>query len=86
MPTSRQWLLNGHPRGRGIEDGDFQFVQTEIGGAGEGELLLKTLYLGFDPAQRKEDQALAVALLAPQSPAAPRARPSPRTLSTSSPR
>ena len=52
MPTSRQWLLNGHPRGRGIEDGDFQLVETEIGAPGDGEILLKTLYLGFDPAQK----------------------------------
>jgi NADPH-dependent curcumin reductase CurA len=52
MPTSRQWLLNGHPRGRGIEDGDFKLVETEVGAPGERELLLKTLYLGFDPAQK----------------------------------
>ena len=54
MPTSRQWLLNGHPRGRGIEDGDFRLVEAEVGAPGEGELLLKTLYLGFDPAQLSE--------------------------------
>lgn len=53
MPiTSRQWLLNGHPRGRGIEDGDFKLVETEVAGPGDGEVLLKTLYLGFDPAQK----------------------------------
>ena len=52
MPTSRQWLLNGHPRGRGIEDGDFQLVETDVGVAGDGQLLLRTLYLGFDPAQK----------------------------------
>ncbi|WP_447952905.1 NADP-dependent oxidoreductase [Sphingopyxis chilensis] len=52
MPTSRQWLLNGHPRGRGIEDGDFQLVETDVGAPGADELLLKTLYLGFDPAQK----------------------------------
>lgn len=52
MPTSRQWLLNGHPRGRGIKEGDFRLVETGIGAPGEGELLLKTLYLGFDPAQK----------------------------------
>lgn len=52
MPTSRQWLLNGHPRGRGIEDGDFQLVETDISAPGDGEILLKTLYLGFDPAQK----------------------------------
>ncbi|MCW0197999.1 NADP-dependent oxidoreductase [Sphingopyxis sp.] len=52
MPTSRQWLLNGHPRGRGIEADDFRLVETDIGAPGAGELLLKTLYLGFDPAQK----------------------------------
>lgn len=52
MPTSRQWLLNGHPRGRGIAADDFRLVETEIGAPGAGELLLKTLYLGFDPAQK----------------------------------
>lgn len=52
MPTSRHWLLNGHPRGRGIEEGDFRLVETEIGTPGDGEMLLKTLYLGFDPAQK----------------------------------
>ena len=52
MPTSRQWLLNGHPRGRGIEDSDFQLVETDIGAPSAGEILLKTLYLGFDPAQK----------------------------------
>ncbi|MGB3805918.1 MAG: NADP-dependent oxidoreductase [Erythrobacter sp.] len=53
MPTTtRQWLLNGHPRGRGIEDGDFKLVETEIADPGKGEMLLQTRYLGFDPAQK----------------------------------
>ncbi len=53
MPTTtRQWLLNGHPRGRGIEDGDFKLAETQITDPGEGEMLLKTHYLGFDPAQK----------------------------------
>ena len=53
MPvTSRQWLLNGHPRGRGIEDGDFKLVETEVADPGTSEVLLKTHYLGFDPAQK----------------------------------
>lgn len=52
MPTTRQWLLNGHPRNRGIEDGDFKLVHTEIGEPGEGQVLLKTRWLGFDPAQK----------------------------------
>ena len=52
MPNARQWLLNGHPRNRGIEDGDFKLVETEIGEPGEGQVLLKTRWLGFDPAQK----------------------------------
>jgi len=52
MPTARQWLLNGHPRNRRIEDGDFKLVETEIGEPGEGQMLLKTRWLGFDPAQK----------------------------------
>ena len=52
MPTARQWLLNGHPRNRGIEDGDFRLVETEIGEPGAGQVLLKTRWLGFDPAQK----------------------------------
>ena len=53
MPTTtRQFLLNAHPRGRGIEDGDFKLVETELDDPGEGELLLKTRWLGFDPAQK----------------------------------
>lgn len=53
MPTTtRQWLLNGHPRGRGIAADDFKLVETDLGDPGEGEMLLKTHYLGFDPAQK----------------------------------
>ena len=53
MPTTtRQWLLNGHPRGRGIQEGDFKLAETEIGDPDDGEMLLKTHYLGFDPAQK----------------------------------
>ncbi|MEL7190391.1 MAG: NADP-dependent oxidoreductase, partial [Pseudomonadota bacterium] len=50
--TTRQWLLNGHPRGRGIEEGDFKLVDTQLPSPGECEMLLKTHYLGFDPAQK----------------------------------
>jgi len=30
MTTTRQWLLNGHPRGRGIAEDDFKLVETEL--------------------------------------------------------
>lgn len=53
MPTTtRQWLLNGHPRGRGIVEDDFKLVETELADPQPGEMLLKTHYLGFDPAQK----------------------------------
>jgi NADPH-dependent curcumin reductase CurA len=52
MTQTRQWLLNAHPRGRGIEDGDFKLVTSELPAPGPGEMLLKTHYLGFDPAQK----------------------------------
>lgn len=52
MSTNRQWLLNGHPNGRPIEDGDFRLVETPMPEPGPGEALAKTLWLGFDPAQK----------------------------------
>ena len=52
MTQSRQWLLNGHPRGRPILDDDLKLVDVDVAAPGPGQMLLKTLYLGFDPAQK----------------------------------
>ena len=53
MPTRTcQWLLNGHPRGRGIEDCDFRLVEAVLPNPRQGEMLVKTCWLGFDPAQK----------------------------------
>ena len=53
MPlTNRQWLINGRPNGRGLIDDDFKWVETPVRGPAEGEVLVKTLYLAFDPAQK----------------------------------
>jgi NADPH-dependent curcumin reductase CurA len=52
MIHTRQWLLNGHPRGRPIADDDLKLVTTELPAPGPGQMLLKTLYMGFDPAQK----------------------------------
>ena len=53
MPTTaRQWLLNAHPRGRGIEDGDFKLVETALPDPAPGEMLIRLRWLGFDPAQK----------------------------------
>lgn len=52
MTQARQWLLNGHPRGRPIADDDLKMVTVDLPEPGPGQMLLKTLYLGFDPAQK----------------------------------
>ena len=52
MTTTRQWRLAAHPRGRPIEDGDLVLETVEIGDPAPGQMLLKTRWLGFDPAQK----------------------------------
>ncbi len=50
--TNRQWLINGRPNGRSLVDADFKLVETPVAQPGEGEVLVRTLYLAFDPAQK----------------------------------
>lgn len=52
MTTTRQWHLAAHPRGRPIADGDLLLETVEIDDPAPGEMLLKTRWLGFDPAQK----------------------------------
>ena len=52
MPVARQWLLAGHPKGCPVEESHFRPATVEVGGPAEGEMLLATRYLGFDPAQK----------------------------------
>ena len=52
MIASRQWLLNGHPRGRQIEEDDLKLVTVDVPDPGAGQMLLKTRWLAFDPAQK----------------------------------
>lgn len=52
MPLARQWLLAGHPRGRRIDARDFRLATVEIAAPADGEMLLATRFLGFDPAQK----------------------------------
>ena len=52
MTKTRQWHLAGHPRGRPIEDGDLVLDTVQIGDPAPGQMLLKTRWLGFDPAQK----------------------------------
>lgn len=50
--TNRQWLINGRPNGRALVDDDFKLVETAAPDPGEGEVLVRNLYLSFDPAQK----------------------------------
>jgi NADPH-dependent curcumin reductase CurA len=52
MTRNRQWLINARPLGRALQDDDFKLVTAETRAPEKGEVLLKTLYLGFDPAQK----------------------------------
>jgi NADPH-dependent curcumin reductase CurA len=48
---NRQWLLARRPHGA-IQDSDFNFVETDAPTPGAGEVLVRTLMLSCDPAQR----------------------------------
>lgn len=52
MTKNRQWLINDRPLGRGLQDGDFKRVETDVPALQSGDVLVRTLYLGFDPAQK----------------------------------
>ena len=50
--THRQWLVADRPIGRELRPGDFQLVEAPVVQPGDGEVLVETLYLAFDPAQK----------------------------------
>lgn len=52
MTRNRQWLINARPIGRSLQKEDFKLVATDACDPGPGEALVRTLYLGFDPAQK----------------------------------
>lgn len=49
---NRQWLIAARPTGRPLKDSDFEWTQKPVRDPQAGEVLLRTLYLGFDPAQK----------------------------------
>ena len=51
MNTNRQWLLAKRPHGMVGRD-NFEYAENPIPTAGEGEVLVRNLYLSFDPTQR----------------------------------
>ena len=48
----RQWLVADRPIGRELRPTDFQLVESPMAQPGDGEVLVETLYLAFDPAQK----------------------------------
>lgn len=51
MSMNRQWRLAARPRGQ-VKESDFSFHEVPVPAPAEGEVLVRTLYLSFDPAQR----------------------------------
>ncbi len=51
MNTNRQWLLSKRPHGMVSED-NFTFQEVPIPRPGAGEVLVRNLFLSFDPTQR----------------------------------
>lgn len=51
MNTNRQWLLAKRPHGMVGKD-NFEYAENPIPVPGDGEVLVRNLYLSFDPTQR----------------------------------
>ncbi len=51
MNTNRQWLLSKRPHGM-VGEENFEYVETPIPEPAEGEVLVRNLFLSFDPTQR----------------------------------
>lgn len=51
MPVNRQWLLASRPEGM-VGPGNFELRETDVPAAGEGEFVVRNLYLSLDPAMR----------------------------------
>src|SRR5580700_10044117 len=49
---NRQWLIAERPNNRSLQATDFTWTTTEARSPGPGEVLLRTLYLSFDPSQK----------------------------------
>lgn len=49
--VNRQWILRRRPQGL-VRPGDLELVESPIGEPGEGEVLVRTVYLSLDPTNR----------------------------------
>ena len=51
MVVNRQWILARRPKGE-VVDGDLELVEAPVPALGEGEVLVRTVYLSVDPTNR----------------------------------
>jgi len=51
MTINRQWVLKTRPVGD-LKDGDLELVDSALPEAGDGEVLIRTVYLSVDPTNR----------------------------------
>jgi NADPH-dependent curcumin reductase CurA len=51
MSRLKRWVLKRRPRGE-IQPGDLELLEEPIGELGEGEVLVRTVYLSLDPTNR----------------------------------
>ena len=49
--TNRQWLLARRPVGM-VSEADFEYREVPVPAIGDGEYLVRNLYISFDPAMR----------------------------------
>jgi NADPH-dependent curcumin reductase CurA len=49
--VNRQWLLASRPQGM-VKESDFEYRESSLGEPADGEVLVRVLYLSFDPAMR----------------------------------
>jgi len=56
---TRQWLIADRPLGRALAATDFRLEEVPLPQPGEGQVLLRTRYLSFDPSQKGMMENLA---------------------------
>jgi len=56
---SKQWLINGNPRGRAMALDDFVAGEADVVAPEEGQVLVRVETLGFDPAMKGQMENIA---------------------------
>jgi NADPH-dependent curcumin reductase len=51
MKTNQQWLIAARPRGD-VKESDFRWNQAQVADPGDGQVLVRTVYISLDPTNR----------------------------------